>query len=283
MNYYTGNIKPNKDTIFVFGSNPEGRTSINTYMNTILINETKEKFGYDPTRLSTYSEKMVICRCPVCNTIREKKFRCSGQMCAKCSNKINSVNSANKRSKKLKKFFETHTHNRLGKHHTEESKQKIKDKRKKQIFSDDTRKKISIAVTGEKNGFYGKHHREESKRYGKDNHMYGKTPPHAKKCWYKDVCFRSTWEVKTAKYFDDNKIKWTYETDVIEVKYIIDGKEKIATYRPDFFLVDYKKYIEVKGLWRKGYKEKFIEAQKISKYPIELWDKTILKQMGIVK
>lgn len=25
MNYYTGNIKPNKDTIFVFGSNPEGR------------------------------------------------------------------------------------------------------------------------------------------------------------------------------------------------------------------------------------------------------------------
>jgi len=25
MNYYIGNIKPNKDVIFVFGSNPEGR------------------------------------------------------------------------------------------------------------------------------------------------------------------------------------------------------------------------------------------------------------------
>lgn len=25
MNYYTGNITPEPDTIFVFGSNPEGR------------------------------------------------------------------------------------------------------------------------------------------------------------------------------------------------------------------------------------------------------------------
>lgn len=255
---------------------------INKFMNNILIKETKEKFGYDPCVLSKASVKLVICYCPICNDVREKTFRTAGQICKMCSNKINAVNSADKRSNKMKVYWENNIHPMLGKKHTDETKQIIKDKRKLQVFTDETRKKLSLVHSGKGNGFYGKHHKEESKRYGKDNHMFGKVPAHTKKCWYNGICFRSTWEVKTARFFDDNNIKWTYETDIIEVKYIIDNKEKISSYRPDFFLIDCKKYIEVKGLWRKGYKEKFNEAIKISQYPIELWDRNILKRKGIL-
>lgn len=52
------------------------------------------------------------------------------------------------------------------------------------VLSEETKRKMSIANSGEKNGFYGKHHSEETKRFlsemrigkynGEDNGFYGK-------------------------------------------------------------------------------------------------------------
>jgi hypothetical protein len=71
----------------------------------------------------------------------------------------------------------------LGRKHSKESKIKIGKSSKNRICSDETKKKISLAVSGKKNGFYGKNHTEEMKTYmsnskkgkniGKDNPNYG--------------------------------------------------------------------------------------------------------------
>ena len=51
-----------------------------------------------------------------------------------------------------------------GKHHTQESKIKISISAKNRApVSDDTKNKISVACSGEKNGMYGKHHSDEAK------------------------------------------------------------------------------------------------------------------------
>jgi hypothetical protein len=50
-----------------------------------------------------------------------------------------------------------------GKFHTEESKKRIKEKRAKQIITEETCNKISKSHMGEKNPFFGKSHTEESK------------------------------------------------------------------------------------------------------------------------
>ena len=57
----------------------------------------------------------------------------------------------------------------LGKTHTEETRQKIREKRKKQVFSDKSRKKMSISHKGKINPNKGKPGMK-----GKDNPMYGK-------------------------------------------------------------------------------------------------------------
>lgn len=103
-------------------------------------------------------------------------------------------------------------------HHTEEAKQKIREK-----------------VSGIKNG------------------QYGKPPTNIKPFIFIDklgrsFLLRSSWEEKLAKYFDDNNIKWDYE----KTTYLLsDG----STYTPDFFTDD--KIFEVKGFFYKRSIEKF--------------------------
>lgn len=67
---------------------------------------------------------------------------------------------------------------RLGRKHTEESKQKMKDARKKQIFSIETRYKMSKTAqkkVGDKNNFFGKKHTAESKKQMSES-LKGITP-----------------------------------------------------------------------------------------------------------
>lgn len=75
-------------------------------------------------------------------------------------------------------------HHNIGKELTDETKQKIKDKRALQVFSDETLKKKSESMKGENNPFYGKHHTKEvrtkiseklkGKMSGEKNPFYGK-------------------------------------------------------------------------------------------------------------
>lgn len=71
-----------------------------------------------------------------------------------------------------------------GRHHTEETRQKIKDYHIGLHASEETKKKMSESRTGEKNSFYGKHHTDATKKaisiknkanlVGEKNPMYGK-------------------------------------------------------------------------------------------------------------
>jgi len=93
---------------------------------------------------------------------------------------------------------------------------------------------------------------------GKRNSRYGISPPksarHGKRCYYKSplqgkVCFRSSWELAYAKYLDSRRILWKYEHKRFKLS---NG----TTYRPDFFLVKNKKYIEIKGYMYKNNKKR---------------------------
>lgn len=61
---------------------------------------------------------------------------------------------------------------------------------------------------------------------------------------YREINFRSNWERQVAKNLDKNNIKWKYEYKTFKLK---EGN----TYTPDFYLIDYDKYIEVKGFMYK--------------------------------
>lgn len=63
---------------------------------------------------------------------------------------------------------------------------------------------------------------------------------------YNGITLDSTWEVEVAKYLDENNIKW--ERVINGFPYIFENSEHL--YFPDFYLVDYDYYIEVKGYER---------------------------------
>jgi len=78
---------------------------------------------------------------------------------------------------------------------------------------------------------------------GSNNPMYGKPPSHGKRVKYKDILFRSSWEVTVAKFLDDNEILWEYEPETFYVS-------QDLSYTPDFYLQEYGIYLEVKGYFR---------------------------------
>ncbi len=91
---------------------------------------------------------------------------------------------------------------------------------------------------------------------------------------------RSSWELKYAKYLDDNKIDYLYEPS--SFKMIINNKE--TTYRPDFFLIKENMFIEIKGYFRdeisKLKSDKFIELYG-NDYNYDILMKKDLKNLGI--
>lgn len=55
--------------------------------------------------------------------------------------------------------------------------------------------------------------------------------------------FHGLWEIEYAKWLDKNSVRWRRPSEKFE--YFFDGKRRY--YTPDFYLVDDKKYIEIKG------------------------------------
>ena len=89
-------------------------------------------------------------------------------------------------SKKLSVLQSGKNNGMYGKHHTEETKQKIRENRDTSYTqTEEYRKNMSLIKTGSGNGMYGKHHTEESKKKmsehskgktsGEKNGMYGKS------------------------------------------------------------------------------------------------------------
>jgi len=135
---------------------------------------------------------------------------------------------------------------------------------------------------GKNNGFYGKYHTEKFKKEqsernkGQNNPSFGKVPSNGKRFWYKDNCFRSSWEYLYAKWLDKNKIKWSYEVKTFNLGQL--------TYTPDFYLSEKDLYIEIKGYWRNNAKRKFELFKEL--YPDKninlLVEKNLIK-LGVLK
>lgn len=166
----------------------------------ILIEETIERFGYNPNDLyGTKSHKlMMVCTCFVCNNVYESQYSSclrrfkNNKKCKYCSNKDNAVNSSEARSIIIKKKIEDGTYipPMLGKKHSEETVkrhiERFKGKTFEELYGEEKAKKLkeelSIRNSGENNPFYGMTHSETSlkkmrqnnvTRRGKDSNFYG--------------------------------------------------------------------------------------------------------------
>ncbi len=87
------------------------------------------------------------------------------------SNNPEAVTSMKERNKGVNNpMFGKIGHNK-GKKLSEETKQKIRDKRVKQVFSEETKEKMSLSSIGDKNPFFKKTHSIESKEKMKNWHL----------------------------------------------------------------------------------------------------------------
>lgn len=118
------------------------------------------------------------------------------------------------------------------------------------VVSDETKTKLSNASKGRK---LTDDHRNNIKKSMRTavvnnpasytaNNVSGRTPI----IWYNGFKLKGTWELETAKWLDRNNIKWTNILDGFEYEW----NESIHLYYPDFYLIDYNYYIEVKGYER---------------------------------
>jgi hypothetical protein len=76
--------------------------------------------------------------------------------------------------------------------------------------------------------------------------------------YYRDVPFRSTYEVRAAQSFDRLGMRWEYEPK----RFDLGGS---YTYLPDFFLPDERMYVEVKGYY--GPKSAETMSRMLSSHP----------------
>lgn len=276
--------------------------------NILLIQETIDKYGYDPRELSgVESHKLfVVSSCNSCDNILYQKYasvlrrHLENKKCMYCSNAENARKSAELMSKIMIDKVNNGTYKppMLGKNHSEETKNKISELNKGNTWdkiygvekANFYRERNSKLYSGSGNPFYGKKHTIETKekisksllsspylRRGKDCNFYGmKYWPNKNNFIYKDTQFKSNWEVLVAKYLDSLNINWIYEPKYFEI-------DDSSTYTPDFFLYDLNKWIEVKGYW---YEDALIKFNKFKELYediiIEVWDSEKLKKLNLI-
>lgn len=109
---------------------------------------------------------------------------------------------------------------------------------------------------------------------GRNNNHFGKPiRPNWKK--YKNIWFRSNWEVQYAKYLDKNKISWLYESKTFDL-----GN---TTYTPDFYLPKTNEYIEIKGYKTDIFKNKIRKFKnQYRDINIKILNQKELKQLGVI-
>lgn len=125
------------------------------------------------------------------------------------------------------------------KHHTDESKKKIKDNH--------------AECDGENNAFYGKHHSDETKKLIGDKNRGKPSPFKGKRVSTKSKLKRyntmrrnksfnsSDIEEKLKAYFDHNNIN-----------YIAQYRSDVYPYMCDFYFPDKDLYVEIQGTWTHG-------------------------------
>jgi hypothetical protein len=114
----------------------------------------------------------------------------------------------------------------------------------------ETKDKLSKTLKGRKLSIHHKERiqigmkravKEHSESYTANN-VSGRTPI----IIYNGFRLKGTWELETAKWFDRNNIKWTNIFSGFEYEW--NGTTHL--YFPDFYLMDFDRYVEVKGYER---------------------------------
>lgn len=122
-----------------------------------------------------------------------------------------------------------------GKNHSVEFKKMLSNKRKGINMNDDIKRKISLKMKGSNNPFFGKKHSVKTiKKIMTKNLIFSNI-------LYKEVGMRSSWEVKFAEWLDSQNLTWTYEPDLFKLY------DFNVYYIPDFFVLEWCCYVEVKG------------------------------------
>jgi len=94
--------------------------------------------------------------------------------------------------------------------------------------------------------------KSNNKRCGELSATFGRIPSKdhcwGNGAWYDTplqgtIWIRSGWEIRYAIFLDEHNILWTYET----IAFPLTLNNRRTTYRPDFYLIDYDIYIDVKG------------------------------------
>jgi predicted nuclease of restriction endonuclease-like RecB superfamily len=102
----------------------------------------------------------------------------------------------------------------------------------------------------------------------------GKIGHHGQHINYKGIHLKSGWEEAFVKWCDKRNIKWLYEPKTFDL-----GE---TTYTPDFYLPEFKRYIEIKGFWRDDAKKKFNLCRKNFKINLVLCNKKVLQKLGVL-
>jgi hypothetical protein len=85
---------------------------------------------------------------------------------------------------------------------------------------------------------------------------------------------RSTWEANIARFLQYNGIKYSYESDIFELK----TSNKIIHYKPDFKVGNY--FIEVKGWWNEKAKlRRRLMSEQYPEIKIEYIDELLYKEI----
>lgn len=219
-------------------------TLLPTYID---IQATIKQFGYDPCFLSKGSQKKVVTHCYICGTIRIVKMQAAMKYpaCLNCS--YNDPMSKENRSNAQKE---------------------VQKRRGKWNMSNEAKAKISksrILQIAQKGINHGK---------GEWYYRNNKTK----------VYLRSSYEIGFAQFLDASDIDWEYEPKAFMMEIVYRGENKTTSYRPDFYLPEYGRYIEVKGYWYDLAKVKFQAF--LSQYPeieIDVYEKPLLQLIGAIE
>jgi len=93
------------------------------------------------------------------------------------------------------------------------------------------------------------------------------------------IC-QASYEKAVVEYLNANKINFRWQSKTFKTPFLKLNGEK-RTYRPDLYLFSTKKWIEIKGYFRKDAQEKWDWFRK--EHPnSELWNKEKLKEMGLI-
>lgn len=136
----------------------------------------------------------------------------------------------------------------------------------KPIISDETRKTKSVKSKEAAKKYWNEETRlsrseimKQVVRNNPDSYSANNVCGRTKKITYNGFKLNGSWELIVAQWLDKNNIKWTNKIEPFT--YVWNGSTHL--YFPDFYLVDYDWYIEVKGYERERDRCKWLAVENL--------------------